>query len=559
MDSSKGDIKLKIALVQFNAKLGDLDGNREAIVALYKEAINAGADLVVLPELALCGYPPQDLLLKRHFLEDNIAELANLAADCQEKAIIVGFAEILGHNCYNSLAVIEEGRVVKIYRKHILPNYGVFDERRYFSRGQENGTVEIGGFKFGLSICEDIWESDFLPTLSVEQNYDAIINISASPFHMGKLQTRKEILKRAALKFDCPLCYCNIVGGQDELVFDGRSIFTDKHGKLISKAKQFEQDIIYASLERDDNNETSLNVQREEADQAENIIEEIYKALVLGTRDYIRKNGFKKVIIGLSGGIDSALVAAIAADAIGSENVVGVTMPSRFNSQETRSDAEELANNLGLEFHTIPISEPLESFDKMLSIVDGWDKSTTAYENLQARIRGTMLMSLSNQFGYMVLTTGNKSETAVGYSTLYGDTAGGFAVIKDVPKTIVYELCKYINDSRKTPAIPVSTITRPPSAELREGQKDSDSLPDYEILDALISGYVEQDLSANELAASGACVEDINRIIKMIDRNEYKRRQSPPGVKITPKAFGLDRRLPITNAYLTQYKEEKKD
>ncbi len=524
-------------------------------MALYKEAISEGADLVVLPELALCGYPPQDLLLKRHFLEDNRAELADLAADCQEKAVIVGFAEILGHNCYNSLAVIEKGRVVKIYRKHLLPNYGVFDERRYFSHGQESGTIEIGDFKFGLSICEDIWETEHLSTLSVEQNYDAIINISASPFHLGKLQTRKEILQRAALKFNCPLCYCNLVGGQDELVFDGGSIFTDRYGKAVSKAKQFEQDILYADLERDENNEVLLKPQREDSQTEENIIEEIYKALVLGTRDYVRKNGFKKVIIGLSGGIDSALVAAIATEAIGSENVIGVTMPSRFNSQETRSDAEALAKNLGIEFHTIAISEPLEAFDKALSVVDGWDKSTTAYENLQARIRGTMLMSLSNQFGYLVLTTGNKSETAVGYSTLYGDTAGGFAVIKDVPKTVVYELCKYINSLHEAPTIPVSTITRPPSAELREGQKDSDSLPDYEILDALISGYVEQDLSANELAASGACVEDINRIIRMIDRNEYKRRQSPPGVKITPKAFGLDRRLPITNAYLTQYKE----
>jgi len=507
--------------------------------------------------LAICGYPPEDLLLKKHFLEDNVAQIAILAAQCKDKALIVGFAEIAGHQRYNSLAVIKNGRVTNIYRKHLLPNYGVFDERRYFSPGEESGVVQIGEFSLGLSICEDIWEKDYLRSLLSDDKYDAIINISASPFHMGKIKTRKEILQAAATEFSCPLCYCNMVGGQDELVFDGRSIFTNDQGEVISKAKPFEEDIIYATLNRDENGKATFSTHQKTAAQPANIIEEVYHALVLGTKDYIQKNGFKKVIMGLSGGIDSALVAAIAAMAIGSENVIGVTMPSRFNTQETRGDAEELAKNLGVEFYTIPISEPLESFDKMLAVVDGWDKSTTAYENLQARIRGTMLMSLSNQFGYMVLTTGNKSETAVGYSTLYGDTAGGFAVIKDVPKTMVYQLCEYINEIHDKPIIPVTTITRPPSAELREDQKDSDSLPDYDMLDNLISGYVEQDMSADELTAQGMEISEVNRIVKMIDRNEYKRRQSPPGIKITPKAFGRDRRLPITNSYLTQVKEKQ--
>jgi NAD+ synthase (glutamine-hydrolysing) len=544
---------LKTALAQINPTVGDFSRNIGLIVEYYDRAIAQGADLVVFPELALCGYPPEDLLLKKHFLDHNTMGLNAIAQRCSKKTLVVGFAQPCGDECYNAAAVIREGKVVDVYHKHLLPNYGVFDEQRYFIPGEKGVCFEVEGVRIALSICEDIWQpKKIAPLLDKTDDKHLLLNISASPFHKGKIEQRKHIIAQAAGHFGTAVAYCNTVGGQDELVFDGRSMFMNIAGAVLSKAAVFEQDMIWAQINTDEKGRAVIEPLSGIAPQPENSVEEVYGALVLGTRDYVFKNGFKKIIMGLSGGIDSALVAAIAVEALGKENVIGVTMPSKFNSADTISDAGILARNLEIEFHTIPIAETLNSFHEALGLVEGWDDTKTAYENLQARIRGTMLMSLSNQLGYMVLTTGNKSETAVGYSTLYGDTAGGFAVIKDVPKTLVFQLSEYVNKRNGREIIPQSTITRPPSAELRAEQKDTDSLPDYDMLDDIVTHYVELDKSAeeivNDLHFDSA---EVNRVIKLIDSNEYKRRQSPPGIKITPKAFGRDRRLPITNRYRT--------
>ncbi len=543
---------MKISLAQTNSIVGDFGYNIGQIVSSYDKAIAGGADVVVFPELALCGYPPEDLLFKRHFLEHNMLGVDIIADRCRKKTLIVGFAGLRGSLCYNCAAVITDGKLAAVYDKKLLPNYGVFDERRYFEAGSEPVCFEVDGIKIALTICEDIWEVDKIaPFIDRIPEKHLLLNISASPFHKGKIEQRKQTLAAAAARFGVPVAYCNMVGGQDELIFDGRSLFMSVDGKVLSKAAVFEEDMISANIALEDGRAIITPCQGT-AVQPLNIIEEIYGALVLGTRDYVRKNGFKKVIIGLSGGIDSALVASIAVEALGRENVIGVTMPSKFNSADTISDAGVLAKNLGVEFHTIPIADTLGVFHSALLAIDGWDDAKTAYENLQARIRGTMLMSLSNQLGYMVLTTGNKSETAVGYSTLYGDTAGGFAIIKDVPKTFVFKLSRYVNERAGREIIPETTITRPPSAELRPDQKDSDSLPDYDMLDMIIKEYVEHDKSAAEIVDKGYPASEVNRVVRLIDSNEYKRRQSPPGIKITPKAFGRDRRLPITNRYRTQ-------
>ena len=379
-----------------------------------------------------------------------------------------------------------------------------------------------------------------------------VVNISASPFNLGKIKRREEVITQCAKKFNCAVAYCNLIGGQDELIFDGRSMFVDSTGKNITKAKAFEEDLLIADITQTADGTVQVEPTHPSRTQPTDSIDEIYQALVLGTKDYTQKNGFKKVLLGLSGGIDSSVVAAVAVDALGPDSVIGITMPTKFNSPETISDAERLAKNLGIEFMTIPIESTLQKFNDSLTSIPGWDNKGIAYENLQARIRGNILMSLSNQFGSLVLTTGNKSETAVGYTTLYGDTAGGFAVIKDVPKTLVYELAKYINKINNQEIIPVDVITRPPSAELKENQKDSDSLPDYDLLDEILKGYVEEDKSAKQLIDSGLPQDIVHRIIRMVDQNEYKRRLSPPGIKITPKAFGKDRRLPIVNRYSSQ-------
>ncbi|MHC4625997.1 MAG: NAD+ synthase [Planctomycetota bacterium] len=541
---------MRVALGQFNAIVGDIAGNARKMREMYARAIRADVDLLVFPELAVCGYPPEDLLHKRHFLKECSLALEKLAADCPQRTIVVGFPENDGAGSYNSAAVLQGAAIIRTYRKALLPNYGVFDEQRYFRPGTNPLVLEVGDLNVAVTICFDIWHIQWLGRfLENAGPIQMILNISASPFHTGKLTRREETINKCARQFGCAVAYCNLVGGQDELIFDGRSMFSDSTGRIIAKARAFEEDLIIADVVPAGDCAVKVKPLEPAASQPANLLDEIYRALVLGTRDYAHKNGFHRVLLGLSGGIDSAVTAAIAAEALGADNVVGITMPSEFNSPETISDAEKLAENLGIEFHTIPIGPILGPFHEALQTVEGWDSDGLAFENLQARIRGCILMSLSNQFGSLVLTTGNKSETAVGYATLYGDTAGGFAVIKDVPKTTVYELAEHVNKTAGRPVIPVDVITRPPSAELRPGQKDSDSLPDYDLLDRILKGYVEQDKSVAQLAGQGLPRDVIEKVVRMIDRNEYKRRLSPPGIRITPKAFGKDRRLPITNRY----------
>ena len=538
---------LKTGLAQINATVGDFAGNIQKIKQMYDRAKEAKLDLLILPELCICGYPPEDLLLKKHFLAENKKALEQLAKDCPNITIMTGFAEPADGGCFNSLAVLANGKITKVYRKALLPNYGVFDEKRYFASGTEPAVVKVKNLSVVCTICEDIWDLNRLKEfLAGVTEKSLIVNISASPFHAGKIDEKLVVLETCAKTFHCPVAYCNIIGGQDELVFDGRSMFIDSEGQLIACAKAFEEDLLIADI--DANGQIKSNCAKIKTGD----IEEIYQALVLGTKDYLGKNGFKKAVVGLSGGIDSSLTAAIAVDALGKENVVGVTMPTKFNSAETISDAEKTAKNLGIEFHSIPIEPVLQGFNQKLGKVSGWDEKGLAFENLQARIRGVILMSMSNQFGYIVLTTGNKSETAVGYSTLYGDTAGGFAVIKDVPKTIVYKLSEYVNKLHGREVILQSVITRVPTAELRYNQKDSDSLPEYDILDQILKAYIEEEKSLPQIIKQGFDAETVTKVIRMVDWNEYKRRLCPPGIKITPKAFGRDRRMPITNRYKQQ-------
>ncbi|MDH4239588.1 MAG: NAD+ synthase [Phycisphaerae bacterium] len=547
---------LRVALGQFNACVGDITGNVAKMRDFYAKGIETGADLVIFPEMAICGYPPEDLLLKTHFFEDNMQAVEQMAKDCSEKTLIVGFAEATENRHFNSLAVLDKGTIKRIYRKMILPNYGVFDERRYFRSGSGSATVRINGHAVILTICEDIWHVEWMDEF-IGETYrkDLIVNISASPFHVGKIGQRKDVLSRCAKYFNCPVAYCNLIGGQDELVFDGRSMFLDAKGTVTCQANAFEEDLLIADVDSTLGDKVCpVNSDKASINPIRGIdhVSEIYQALVLGTRDYVLKNGFSKVVIGLSGGIDSSLTAAIAVDALGAESVVGVTMPSKFNSPETIRDAAKVAKKLGIEFHIIPIKTVLDEFNSTLKCVGDWSDAGIAYENLQARIRGTILMSLSNQFSYLVLTTGNKSETAVGYCTLYGDTAGGFAVIKDVPKMMVYKLARYANWMHGQAIIPTSVLKRAPSAELKDGQMDTDSLPDYDLLDKILKGCIEEDKSAQKLIEEGLPKDIVSQVIRMVDLNEYKRRQSPPGVKITPKAFGKDRRMPITNCYISR-------
>jgi len=803
---------VRIALGQFNATVGDLAGNVEKMKKMWADAVAAGADLVAFPELAICGYPPEDLVYKKQFVKDNRSALEELAAACPQKTIIVGFVECSEGCLYNSAAVIQEGRIANVYHKGLLPNTSVFDEQRYFRPGVRPVVIDLGGLRLALTICQDIWDKAWLAKLFAGAGrIDLMVNISASPFHVNKIFQRYEVVADCCDLLHCAVAYCNLVGGQDELVFDGRSILADSTGKIVTVAKAFEEDLLLADVawasrpwtqdHRQDAPSSSMGVppmsstavpavstpgilpveelpitkrhgaklphwtqggatyavtfrladslpatvveswkrEREaieqrarsqsrsltwherkelqhlyaarvdailnagqgacylkderiarlvqdalkhfhgehyevigwaimpnhvhvvvrplgphqlpeilhswksftakEADkvlgrsgsfwqdeyydhlirdeddfhhalqyvianperaglpdwpwvglqktsqeqdapdrhgrdahathgqdaratievrplqppapQPKDEVEEIYQALVLGTRDYTLKNGFRQVLLGISGGIDSAVTAAIAAAGLGPENVICVTMPSRFNSPETIADAKKVTDTLGCPLLTIPIEPILTPFNESLKAEPRWNDKGLAYENLQARIRGMILMSLSNQIGALVLTTGNKSEVSVGYSTLYGDTAGGFSVIKDVLKTMVYRIAEYINAVAGREVMPVSVIRRVPTAELRPNQRDRDSLPEYEVLDRIIMGYVEQDQSARDLVESGLPAEEVERVIRMIDRNEYKRRQSPPGVRITAKAFGKDRRLPITNRYTT--------
>ncbi len=567
----------QIALCQIDVTVGDIAGNERKIVDGLERALDAGAELVLFPELALTGYPPEDLLLKEHFLADARAALERLAGRTGDAAALVGFPE-RADDVYNSCAVLADGAVQAIYRKVFLPNYGVFDEQRYFQSGPGGALIDVGDLSVGLTICEDIWEPG--PPASDEALAGAtlLVNISASPYHVGKGAERERMLIQRARDNVAAVAFCNLVGGQDELVFDGHSLVIDHEGTVLARGKQFAEEVIVAAIDLAAPRGVRLRDPRQRAvnhrlrPQAPVIAQlpptspplsrpplggpvaqlldreaEVYAALELGLRDYVEKNGFAHAVIGVSGGIDSALVAVIAVDALGPERVSVVVMPSPHSSPETQTDARTLAANLDVELRELPIADAMTAYDRTLEDVFGGLDHDLTEENLQARIRGNLLMALSNKFGWLVLTTGNKSEMAVGYSTLYGDSAGGFAVIKDVPKTLVYELARHRNAIDGV--IPQSIIDRAPSAELRPEQRDSDSLPPYEVLDPILDGYIEDDLGRDALVLRGYEEHDVDRVIALVDRAEYKRRQAPPGIKISTKAFGRDRRVPITNRY----------
>jgi NAD+ synthase (glutamine-hydrolysing) len=569
---------LRLALAQIDARVGDLEGNASLIAERIAEARDAGAELVLFPELALTGYPPEDLLLKEHFLQAAGEAVADLAREAVGIVALVGFPE-RADDVHNGLAVLAEGELRAVYRKNVLPNYGVFDEQRYFQVGDGAAVLELGGARLGLTICEDIWTPG--PPASDEALAGAalILNASASPYHAGKGVERERMLIQRARDNLCAVAFCNLVGGQDELVFDGHSLLVDHQGCVLARAPQFAEALTFATVDlqaaitarlRDtrlrppvrralpDVRRIGPLARREDLDagaaggDVAPLLEteaEVYAALALGVRDYVSKNGFRRVVIGLSGGIDSTLTVLIAVDALGAERVTCVTMPSRYSTSGTQDDAKVLAANLGVELLELPIGAAMETYDELLAgPFEGRDPDITE-ENLQARIRGNLLMALSNKFGWLVLTTGNKSENAVGYSTLYGDSAGGFAVIKDVPKTLVYRLVDFRNARDGEHPVPRSIIDRPPSAELREDQRDDDSLPDYDTLDAILEAYIEEDADREQLVRAGLPEEAVDRVIALVERAEYKRRQAPPGIKITPRAFGRDRRMPITNAY----------
>lgn len=549
---------VRIALGQINATVGDLAGNVAKMKRIWAQAVEAGADLVAFPEIAICGYPPEDLVYNRQFVRDTRTALEDLAATCNKGTVVVGFVDRGDGGLYNAAAVIQKGRIVHAYHKSNLPNYSVFDEERYFEEGDRPVVFNVNSLRVAVTICEDLWNTQRLTDLLMGVGrFHLLLNISASPFDVGKISRREGVIRKCTDVFDCAVAYCNLVGGQDELVFDGRSILMDSAGCVVATARAFDEDLLVADV-REEAGGIKIVPTQPPAVQPADRIEEVYEALVLATRDYVLKNGFRQTILGISGGIDSAVTAAIAAAALGPENVQCVTMPSRFNSPETIADSKLVADNLGCPLLAIPIEPILTQFSESLKADPRWTEGGIAYENLQARIRGMILMSLSNQVGSLVLTTGNKSEVSVGYSTLYGDSAGGFGVIKDVLKTMVFQLAEYINKRAGREVIPTAVIKRIPSAELRPDQKDTDSLPDYDLLDRIITGYVEEDMSARELVESGLPAETVERVIRMIDRNEYKRRQSAPGVRITAKAFGKDRRLPITNRYRTTIAGPKK-
>ncbi|RAQ96327.1 NAD+ synthase [Thermogemmatispora tikiterensis] len=581
-------VPLRIALAQINVTVGDLDGNAEKIWTAMREAHQAGAHIVCTPELALTGYPPEDLLLKPGFVSANLRRLQWLIERSQE---LPGLTAVIGYvdrdeDIYNAAAVIGDGRLYGIYHKHYLPNYGVFDEYRYFQAGRAAPLFLINGVHVGITICEDIWYPTGPLTLQAHAGAEVIININGSPYHAGKRHFREQMLATRAADNGLIVAYLNLVGGQDELVFDGGSMVFNEQGRLIARAKQFEEDLLVVDLDVASVFRSRLHDPRRRQERLElrpeevpvivvsseitppptldgcpllgtgqriepalERLAEIYAALVLGTRDYVRKTGFSKAIVGLSGGIDSSLTAVIAADALGPENVLGVSMPSAYSSEGSKTDARQLAENLGIQLITVPIEEIFRTSLRVMAPALGEGDHGLAAENLQARIRGNILMTISNKLGPIVLTTGNKSEMATGYSTLYGDMAGGFAVLKDVPKTLVYELSRYRNSLGERPVIPQAVLEKAPSAELRPGQKDTDSLPPYELLDPILQAYAEEDRSFEEMVAMGFDPALVERVMQLVDRSEYKRRQAPPGVKITPRAFGRDRRLPITNRY----------
>jgi NAD+ synthase (glutamine-hydrolysing) len=568
--------RFRIALAQVNPTVGDLDGNVARIRAGLEQARTLGAQLVAFPELAVTGYPPEDLLFKSGFVEANLSALDDVARATTGLTAVVGFVD-KRDDIFNAAAILHEGAQAGTYHKQYLPNYGVFDENRYFQAGTEAPVFTLGETSFAVNICEDIWYPTGPTTRQALAGAELVVTINASPYHAGKGHQRERMIAtRAADDVGC-LAFLNLVGGQDALVFDGGSLIVNERGELVARGRQFAEDFVVADLDLDAVFHARLHDSRRRkekqgAAEAARVVlpplapapapplppravvplppvDEVYEALVVGTRDYVRKNGFAHVVIGLSGGIDSSLVAAIAVEALGRDNVTGVTMPSPYSSSGTKGDAGRLARNLGIDFLTLPITPVFKAFTRTLADPFKGLKEDVAEENIQARIRGTLLMALSNKFGWLVLTTGNKSEIAVGYSTLYGDMAGGFAVIKDVPKTLVYEIARHVNARAARAVIPQSVFDRPPSAELRPDQTDQDTLPPYAELDAILQAYVEEDRGVSDLVAAGFAEDTVRRVIRMVDVNEYKRRQGPIGVKITPRAFGRDWRLPIVNRF----------
>jgi NAD+ synthase (glutamine-hydrolysing) len=568
---------LRAALAQIDPTVGDIPANADKIADWIGRAKEAGAAIVVFPELAVTGYPPEDLLLKTAFLDAAAAALEELAAEADGIVALVGFPERTD-DVYNAAAVLGDGRVAAVYRKVHLPNYGVFDEQRYFQAGTEPALIEVAGLPVGITICEDIWEPGPPATAEALAGAELIVNLSASPYHAGKGLERERMLVQRARDNLVSVLFCNVVGGQDELVFDGHSVAIDQDGEVLVRAPQFEESLtlctidpgaVAASRLRDPRHRTAARRERKAVPVLASIDlelgeagevggetaellgpeQEVYAALCLGLRDYVEKNGFEHVVLALSGGIDSALCALVAADALGPERVTCVSMPSSYSSEGTRADARAIAENLGVDLLEISIGDAMGAYDDMLAEAFAGREPDIAEENVQARIRGNVVMALSNKFGWLVLTTGNKSEMSVGYATLYGDMAGGFAVLKDVFKGWVYRLVRWRNADEGRELVPESVLERPPSAELRYEQRDDESLPSYELLDRILAGYVEQDLDAAELVAQGLPAEEVERVIRMVDSAEYKRRQAPPGIRISAKAFGRDRRLPITNRY----------
>lgn len=569
---------VRLALAQINQTVGDLEGNTEKIIGHIRAAGDHAADIVVFPELAVTGYPPEDLLLKPQFIRDNLDALSKIKEEVRDMIAVVGFVD-RSDDIYNAAAIIHDRTVTDVYHKMHLPNYGVFDEFRYFQAGTRFPVYSIGDVAFGVNICEDIWYPDGPAYIQSLFGAEMIININASPYHMGKSAFRERMLSTRASDNSVMIVYLNTVGGQDELVFDGHSLVINERGEVICRGKQFEEDLIIVDLNLDSVFMQRLHDPRRrhevintEQSKAERIVisrekrrkdrtplarrntvvmdptEEVYRALIVGTSDYVRKNNFKAVVVGLSGGIDSSIVATIAVDALGKDNVKGVFMPSPYTSKESGDDALGLAENLGIKLFEVPIADVYAAYLKTLEKNFRGLEPDVTEENIQARIRGNFLMAFSNKFNWLVLTTGNKSEMSVGYATLYGDMAGGFAVIKDVPKTMVYELSRWRNRKEGRDIIPERVLKKEPSAELRPDQKDTDTLPPYEVLDPILNAYVEDDRSFDDILSLGEKA-DIEKVIGMVDRSEYKRRQSPPGIKITRRAFGRDRRFPITNRY----------
>lgn len=562
----------RIAIAQINCTVGDLTGNCNKIAEYAGKAHDSGADIVIFPELAITGYPPEDLLMKPKFIEDNMTAIRDAARSTENLVSVVGFVDKKNGDLFNAAAILCKGEIKSVYHKSLLPNYGVFDEKRYFIPGKTSSIFKFGDLIFGVNICEDIWFDNGPTASQARAGASLILNINASPYHAGKIKVREEILKHQALTNHVFIAYSNLVGGQDELVFDGQSMVFDNEGNVVARAAAFKEDLLVTDIPAErlikkprskrKNASAKKDVVITVADkvpynskpdivwiQGEPLdpVAEVYEALVLGLHDYVSKNGFGNVAIGLSGGIDSAIVAALAVDALGEDRVVGVFMPSRYTSRESEEDARELSGNLGIEMLTVPIDVIYSAYIATLGPFFKDRKEDITEENIQARIRGNILMALSNKFGWLVLTTGNKSEMSVGYATLYGDMAGGFAVIKDVPKTLVYMLANYRNSVGLV--IPQRIIEKEPTAELKPDQKDSDTLPPYDTLDQILKAYVEEDRHPDEIVSPAMEKDVINRVSRMVDVSEYKRRQSPPGIKITPKAFGKDRRMPITNRY----------